>query len=332
MPLPILFIGIGVAALTGVAGAGKTAGAIIDHTNAKKLNQNSQDRQTQAVYRLEALRKQCGVSFDHLGGEKLFVLSNSLKKFVDTFSQLKNVDFQSSVGVEELKKFHIDKVSFKELEKMSSLAASLTKGTAAGITGGAMTAFGAYSAASTFAAASTGTAISTLSGAASTNATLAFFGGGSLASGGLGIAGGTAVLGGLVAGPALLVMGTILGAKAGKNLENAKANAAKTNEYCEQLENGSLQCIAIGRRTNILYSALALADSKLYPLTIKLEEIIAKQGNDYTKFTQESKNIVAMAASSAVTAKAIINTPILTDDGSLTEQSEIIERNVLEHK
>ena len=60
--------------------------------------------------------------------------------------------------------------------------------------------------ASTFAAASTGTAIATLSGAAATNATLAFFGGGSLAAGGLGMAGGTAVLGGLVAGPALCVI------------------------------------------------------------------------------------------------------------------------------
>lgn len=51
--------------------------------------------------------------------------------------------------------------------------------------------------------ASTGTALSSLTGAAYWNATLAAFGGGSLATGGLGIAGGTVVLGGLVALPAL---------------------------------------------------------------------------------------------------------------------------------
>ena len=78
--------------------------------------------------------------------------------------------------------------------------------------GGSLAAFGAYSAATTFATASTGTAIASLSGAAASNATLAFFGGGSLAAGGLGMAGGAAVLGGLVAGPALLVMGIIIGA------------------------------------------------------------------------------------------------------------------------
>ena len=43
--------------------------------------------------------------------------------------------------------------------------------------------------------ASTGTAISTLSGAAATKATLAWLGGGALATGGLGIAGGAVVLG-----------------------------------------------------------------------------------------------------------------------------------------
>ena len=51
--------------------------------------------------------------------------------------------------------------------------------------------------------ASTGTALHSLAGAAYWNATLAAFGGGSIASGGLGIAGGTVVLGSLVAIPAV---------------------------------------------------------------------------------------------------------------------------------
>ena len=55
----------------------------------------------------------------------------------------------------------------------------------------------AYTVSYTHLCASTGTSIASLSGAAATNATLAFFGGGSLAAGGLGMAGGTAVLGGL---------------------------------------------------------------------------------------------------------------------------------------
>lgn len=49
---------------------------------------------------------------------------------------------------------------------------------------------------STYGVASTGTAIATLSGAAATNATMAWFGGGSLAAGGFGMAGGAVVLSG----------------------------------------------------------------------------------------------------------------------------------------
>ena len=47
----------------------------------------------------------------------------------------------------------------------------------------------------TFGTAGTGTAISALSGAALTKATLAWLGGGALATGGLGVAGGAIVLG-----------------------------------------------------------------------------------------------------------------------------------------
>ena len=120
-----------------------------------------------------------------------------------------------------------------------------------------------------------------MQGVAATNATLAWFGGGSLAAGGAGIAGGTAVLGGIVAGPALLVMGIIVGAKSGQNLENAKANAAKTNEICEQLENGAVQCIAIRRRTNMFYNLLIRLDAYLMPLVYEMEQIIRK--TDYIK-------------------------------------------------
>lgn len=65
--------------------------------------------------------------------------------------------------------------------------------------------FGAVAA---FGTASTGTAISTLSGAAMVKATMAWLGGGSLASGGFGVAGGALVLGGV--GAAVALAGTFV--------------------------------------------------------------------------------------------------------------------------
>ncbi len=326
MPIPILFLGI--AAVTGAVGLGAGTKAGFDHNKAKKLNDNSSDRIEEAANRLDLYRKQCARSLERLGGEKIDVIEKSMVPFVDSFSRIKNVDFTESVGLDELTKFHIDQKDFEEMHQMQHIVLSTVGGVAAGLAGGALTAFGAYSAATTFAVASTGTAISTLSGAAATNATLAFFGGGSLAAGGLGMAGGTVVLGGLVAGPALMIMGLVIGAKMGKNLEEAKINAAQATEACEQMENGALQCIAIRRRTDMFYTLLARLDVYFRSLLEKMNRIVLDEGTDYRSFSTESKKTILKTASLAVTVKSVLDTPILSEDGSLTDESAtFLEKN-----
>ena len=320
MPLPLVFISI--AAVTGATGVGATVKAGVDHNKAKKINLNSEERVADAAQRLEKLRLQCGEALQHLGEEKLYVLSGSIRAFLDTFTKIKNVDFENSAGLSELSKFHVDQTTFDEISELGHFAASVATGSIAGAAGGALTALGAYSAATAFASASTGTAISALSGAAATNATLAFFGGGSLAAGGLGMAGGMAVLGGLVAGPALLVMGIITGANAGKGLEEAKSCASEADAICAQLENGALQCMAIRRRTYLFYHLLARLEASFLPLVYAMEDIVQREGTDYACYTLESKRTIAAAASAAVSVKAILDTPILTGDGALTEASE----------
>ena len=320
MPLPIVFIGI--AAATGAAGAGAAVKAGVDHNTTKKINSNTEERIVHAAVHLEELRRQCGEALKNLGREKVQVLSGSLLPFVDAFAKLKNVDFTDSSGLLELSKLRIDRASFEKVGPQEHFGVSLAGGSLAGLTGGALAAFGAYSAASTFAVASTGTAISSLSGAAATNATLAFFGGGSLASGGLGMAGGTAVWGGLVAGPALLVMGVIVGAKVGKDLEEAKRYAAQADEFCQQFENGVAQCVAIRRRTWMFHNLLARLDALFLPLVFDLEQIIVTEGIDYALYKESSKKTVAMAASAAMSVKAVLDTPMLAEDGSLADSTE----------
>ena len=319
MPLPLLFIGV--AAATGSVGVGKTVKAGIDAVKAKKINKSANELVQETTDWLNAQRLACGNSLSQLGEEKLFVLNNSVQQFLDTFTKIKNVDFRETEGLDELKNFHIDEKDFAELKNMVSFAGSIAGGTIAGTAGGALIAFGAYGAAQALAVASTGTAIASLSGVAATNATLAFFGGGSLAAGGLGMAGGTAVLGGLVAGPALLVMGLVAGKAAKKNLEKAYINRDEAIQIAEELSAGALQCEAIRRRTYMFYNLLARLDAYFLPLIFSMEDVFKNEGDDYRLYTQDSKKVIASCASVAVTIKSVLDTPILTDDGLLTEES-----------
>lgn len=319
MPLPLLFIGV--AAATGGVGIGKSIKAGIDANTASKLNINANEIVEENTNWLNAQRFACGRSLTQLGEEKLFVLNSSIVQFLDTFKKIKNVDFRESEGLDELKKLHIDQQQFEELKSMVNFAGSIAGGAVAGTAGGALVAFGAYGAAQAFAAASTGTAISALSGAAATNATLAFFGGGSLATGGLGMAGGTVVLGGLVAGPALMVLGFVAEAAAKKNLEQARINNAEAIQIAEQLSAAALQCDAIRRRTYMFYNLLARLDAYFLPFIYGMERIYKEEGDDYKLYKPESKKIIASCASIAVTIKSVLDTPLLTDDGLLTTES-----------
>ena len=326
MALPLLFIGAAVA--TGAVGGTKTIKAVSDNSKAGQINEIANQSIENDRDELDRQRKEVGAALEALGKEKLTILNRNVTDFVTTFEKIKNIDFQSSIGLEELKNLHIDQNTFQELKELGNFALGVAGGAAAGAVGGALTAVGAYSAAMTFASASTGTAISALSGAAATNATLAFFGGGSLASGGLGMAGGMYVLGGLVAGPALMVMGMITEAKSKEKLENALSNKAQADEVVESLNAASVQCSAIRRRTYMFYNLQAHLDALFLPQVWKMQDIVENEGTDYRAYTLESKKAIAAAASTACTIKAVLDTPILTPEGELTEASENVTKEI----
>lgn len=317
MPIPFLLIGIGAAAV----GVGKSIKAGVDQHDANDTNKYAQDIVDSAKEMAEQARKRSNSAVTWLGETKISVLDESVKPFIAAFEQLHNIDLAESAGLQELGKFRIDKQSMDELREMQSMASSILGGAASGAVLGAATAFGAYGAAMTFGAASTGTAIGALSGAAATNATLAFLGGGSLAAGGLGIAGGTAVLGGLVAGPALAVLGFVAGAKASSNKDKAYANLAQAKEFREEMYTLVSACQGIRLRANLFTRVLLQLDSLFAPMVYELNHIIATVGTDYAAFTPEQKKTVAASLSLAGAIKSILDTPILNEDGSLTEES-----------
>ena len=326
MPLPLILGGVAIG--TAALGIGKGIKAGVDMKDASDTNKYAKRIIAEAKKDLKLHSKTSGVALEKLGSKKLQVLDKSINRFIATFEQLKNVELTESIGLNELEKFRIDKQSILKLKELGGYASSILGGTAAGALGGALTAFGAYSAAMTFASASTGTAIATLSGAAATNATLAFFGGGSLAAGGLGIAGGTAILGGLVAGPALAVMGFVIGAKASSQKDNAYSNLAEARQLCEELATAGVACNGIRRRAYMFFRLLVKLDALFIPLIFRMEQAIQAHGTDFRSFSDDEKHAVAGAVSIAGAIKAVLDTPILTEDGKLTEESAKIAEDI----
>ena len=329
MPIPLIPVILSaVAAVAGAIGIGKTVKAGIDIKKAKDVNNDANSLIKNASWKLRTYRLSSNDAIEKLGLRKIQVLDESINRFVKAFEQLRNVELSSSVNLQELDKFRVDKQSFTELKKMGEFATSFIGGVAGGSLGGALAAFGAWGAAGKFAEASTGALIANLSGAAATNATLAFFGGGSLAAGGLGVAGGTMVLGGVIAGPALAIMGFIVGAKASAEKERAYSNLAEVKKTVAEMDVATDMCIAIRKRCYLFMELLDRLSAMLNPLIDQMEAAIADHETDFSQFSQEQKNVVACAASLAGTVKAVIDTPILTEKGELTKESADIIRTI----
>jgi hypothetical protein len=329
MPLPLIPIILGtIGGATFLTGVGKTIKAAVDIKDANDYNESADRILSRSKNGLEDTRKASSIALEGLGSKKLFVLDKSISRFVSSFEKLKNVEIEDSPGLNELSKFRLDKQSVTELKELSAYASSILGGTMAGALGGALAGFGAYSAAMTLGVASTGTAIATLSGIAATNATLAFLGGGALAAGGLGMAAGMAVLGGLVAGPALAIMGFIVGAKASENLDNAKSNHAEAKKIAEVLLNASILCNAIRRRSYMFERLLIRLDALFFPFIFEMEDIIADKGDDWSVFSKEDKHTIASASAIAKAIKTFLDTPILTEEGNLTEESLQVSNDI----
>ena len=224
-------------------------------------------------------------------------------------------------GIGDLSRLQVNEETLAEMQSMGDLAIEMASGIVKGTAGGALMAFGAYSLVGAFGTAGTGTAIAGLSGVAASNATLAALGGGTLAAGGLGIAGGTAILGGIVAGPALAVLGFAMSSKANENLENARSNRAQAEKAVHEMGLASDACQKISERADMFIGLLENIHIKFQKFADQMKDVIIDKGTDYRNYGQAEKDILAMTLSLAVATKAVLDTPILNKDGSVTTKS-----------
>ena len=311
-----------VAGVMALAGTGAGVDAVVKNKRTKDNNNRAQEIVDEARSAAEKEREQTKKELQGFGKKKLEVMDVSIGAFAQTFGKLKNVEVVDLDHQMDSKRLKMNYESLSEWEKMSATAKSVLGGLTGGIGTGALIAFGAYKATTAFAAASTGTLIHTLSGVAASNATLAFLGGGSLAAGGMGVAGGSAVLGGAIAGPAIFVMGIALNVTARKNYHKSYSNLAEAEQAAEGMNTVKVLCSGITRRTQQMKSLLCDLDDILKERVSALEDVIARSGTDYAAYTREERDVAATACAVAQAVKQVIDTPVLNEDGTLTDASK----------
>ena len=116
-------------------------------------------------------------------------------------------------------------------------------------------------------------------------------------------------------------MGVVLGAKASANRDAAYSNLAKARAYEEEMKTVRTLCGGIRMRATMFERLLLKLNAVFEPFVIGLEKIIDESGTDFSNYTQRQKATVAAGLSIAFCIKAVLDTPILSEDGTLTEES-----------
>ncbi|WP_395490990.1 hypothetical protein ACG1VR_11585 [Cedecea davisae] len=320
MPIPIIVGAI--AAAAGIYGIAKGVSGAKDHSDAKDLNESAQNMVDSTSAEIDLSRKATNDIIEDYGQRKLRAFNGVINEFIVTFSSLKNVELTSSAELDKLNAGDFTTTTLAGLRQDYQMLKDAGLGLGAGMGSGAALAFGAYNGTMLLATASTGTAISSLSGVAATNATLAWLGGGSLATGGFGMAGGMMVLGGIIAGPALAIFGHILGSKGEEALNNARTNMeqAQTIRAEGLLMVSKLQ--AIEKVTALANNVFSHTSGRLRGTVHEMKEALESYGEDFKAFPQESKEAVFKSVKYAQLLKAMIDTPILDEDGNLVLSTE----------
>ena len=318
MPLPLIPLIVAGAAAASAAVAGKKGyDSYQNMQETKEVAQSLESKYKKAYKNFELSRDETNESFEGYGLLKLDILNGSMKEFVESFRQIKNVDFKGEavtdnfVSSSDINKFVIN------IEHQVIKAGQITTAGIASLAGGGLAALGAVGATTTFAAASTGTAIATLSGIVAQNATLAFLGGGALSAGGLGIAGGTLVLGGIALAPALAIGSLIFASTTEKNLEKMHEKKAEVNTQIEKLYSAANVMAQIRSTTGNMRS-LAESTNKFFEVNIeKMNVVIQRNGNDFSRYTAEQQTIIHNNYKLAIIMRDILNTTILDEKGML---------------
>ena len=336
MPLPLIPVAVGV--VSGIAalfGAKKGVDAYSDNKEAGDLRAKAANRFDKAKTQLVRAKEKCNSELESLGQLRLELFQQQIGRFVSLFSEFRDVQVSDldQLGTADFSA-DFSKEKLEAMRAQSSAASEVLKVGVSSLGTGALAGVASYGAATMLGSASTGTAISTLSGVAATNATLAWFGGGSLAAGGLGMAGGAAVLGGIVAGPVLAVGGMVLAAKARENLANARRTDGEAKKAASEMKAARAVVEAITVVAGQFQEVSKQLNDRFTLVLDDLEMVIERKRRRWRwllrwlpwklrislrRLPESDQHKVHHAWLFAQTFKDVLDAPLLTEEGAPSE-------------
>ena len=307
--IPVALIAIG--AVTGGGGVALGGMGALDIKKAMDQQNEARSRYERCVKRSERRLAVANRHLENLGKQQEQAL-------VDVVLRMAEFLRRHQKQVRESERLLVDGVGadmsqVPGLAKLDVDAVSWIGGAIGSATAAAGTSMGVTAAATSFGAASTGAAISGLSGVAAESATLAFLGGGSLASGGGGMALGAAALNIAIIGPALLVGGFVTKGQGTKAVTKAAEYGAKVAVAIAELDETDARLGAVRARVSELGSLLTdLTEKSVKALDhLEFEPFDAKA---HAPRFQKALSLV-------MAVRDVAAAPVIDASGELTEQS-----------
>jgi len=311
MAIPLIIGGLVALAGTGL-GAGAMLSAKEKSDEAKEIYKNKNELQQATGDKLEQQQEKTKKSSESLGLLKLNLQKNEIAEFLIIYERLAKLNIKGFN--DSAIKFDFTPEEIKSMQRVVMNASEVLGAGVQSLTGGALAGAGVYSSVMALGTASTTTAISSLSGVAATNATMAWLGGGSLATGGMGMAGGAMALGGFVAGPAILIMGAIADSKAEKALTEAHEFAADVDIACEKMKSQAVLLGSIAVRCNEFSTVLTELKQRLIPKLAECKVILDNYNNNLSESQEKVFHTTFLLAK---TLKDVMNISVVKDDGKL---------------
>ena len=315
MPLPLIIAGLAATAI----GIGAQADAKDTNERAQKIANDAQSLYNTSKQSLENAQKITEKSLITLGTSKKNVLETSVKQFLTAYARIKNIELSESVGLNEIQKFSIDKQDTLQLQQMSDIYESTFSSGVAGAATGAVI---------TLAASGSLPIVTGLLSTAGSALTIGELGmAANIAGSALSFSAAMTPLS-AIAAPVVLFSGISASMKADENLEKANTMYAEAESASEQMKTSEVLCQAISDRAAMFDSLLSDLNIMFAQCTALLDGVtkkrMKKNSVDARKLTEDELKLVAVTRALAGAVKAVIDTPILTTDGSISTESQVV--------